>query len=57
MNAFFQSVIYVMIVWVACPICIRILKRVNPDDYQWYKTYAIVIALLFTGFVIYRFLI
>ncbi len=39
------------IVYIACAICIPVMKKIEPDN-NWYPVYLIVVLFLFTVFIV-----
>lgn len=54
MSLLTQGIVSLIIIWIAVPICIYVMKRVSPEQWKVYAVYAVFVAVLFTAFAFFR---
>lgn len=45
------NLLIISIVYIACMICVPVMKKIEPDN-KWYPVYLIVVLYLFTVFIV-----
>lgn len=44
-------------IWMIGIACVFVYRQLNPDSWVWYLIYNLIIALLFTAFAVYDYLL